>query len=176
MRYDNIWKTLDSLIVEFRKRGETIPANVIEDLRAAKTLIQVLKADPTHQENVPSIELYLGNVESYLIFEAHQRISAEFAELWLQKLREARKATHIGEEEPFEPSSKFVSGAPKDQKWLRVQVSNETPKSEIKKIAAECGVSTKIQPDGYILVYGDENMIKSFIQKTAEKLQRRKAR
>ena len=89
MGHEEVWKILDSLIVEFRRRGETIPINVIEDLRSAKTLMQVLRADTKHVENVPSIEMYLGNVESYLIFTAHQKFGAEFAESWMKKLREA---------------------------------------------------------------------------------------
>ncbi len=174
MGYDDIWKTLDSLVVEFRKQGEAIPLNVIEDLRSAKTLIQVLKADPKHMENVPSIEMYLGNVESYLIFEAHKKFGAEFAEEWMQKLREARKTISTGEERTVEPASKFVSGVPRYQKWLRVQISNATPKTVIKKLADDCGLSMKMQPDGYALISGDESRIKLFIQKAGEKLQRRK--
>ena len=174
MGYEEIWRILDSLVIEFRKRGETIPINVIEDLRSAKTLLQVLKADPTHMENVPSIEMYLGNVESYLMFEAHQKFGAEFAEDWMQKLREARKTTGAEEKGKAVPASKFVSGVPRDQKWMRVQISAETPKKAIERLAADCGLSTKAQPDGYVLVYGDESKIKLFIQKTGEKLQRRK--
>jgi len=173
MGHNEVWKTLDSLIAEFRKRGQTVPPNIIEDLRSAKTLMQVLKADPKHAENIPTIEMYLGNVESYLIFEAHQKFGADFAEDWMQKLREARKTTEP-EKEPLEPSSKFVQGVPRDQKWLRVQVSDEMPENEIKKLAAECSLSTRIQPDGYVLVLGDDSGIKLFIQKIGEKLQRRK--
>ena len=171
MGYNQVWKTLDSLVAEFRKHGQAVPPNIIEDLRSAKTLIQVLKADPKHEENTPTIEMYLSNVESYLIFEAHKRIGAAFAEDWMQRLREARQAAEA--EEPLEPS-KFVSGVPRDQKWLRVQVSDETLENKIKELAGECGLSTRIQPDGYLLVYGDESGIKLFIQKTGEKLQRQK--
>lgn len=175
MGYGEIWKILDDLIVEFRKRGEVIPTNVIEDLRAGKTMIQVLKADPTRAENIPSIEMYLGNVESYLIFTAHQKFGAEFAERWMKKLREARKTIRTGEEEtPWEPSPKFVPGVPRDQKWLRVQVSAETPENEIKRLAAEFGLSTRMETDGYMLVYGDGGELKLFVQKTGEKLRRRK--
>ena len=173
MGYNQVWKTLDSLVAEFRKHGQTVPSNIIEDLRSAKTLIQVLKADPKHEENLPTIEMYLGNVESYLIFEAHKKIGAAFAENWMQKLHEARKAVEA-EEEPIEPSSKFVSGAPRDKKWLRVQVSDETPENRIKELAGECGLTTLTQPDEYLLVYGDDSGIKSFIQKIGEKLQRGK--
>jgi len=174
MGHEEVWKILDSLIVEFRKRGENVPISVIEDLRSAKTLMQVLRADPKHMENVPSIEMYLGNVESHLIFEAHKKFGAEFAEDWMQKLREARKTIRAAEEKVVAPASKFVSGVPRDQKWMRVQISNEVPKNAIEKLATECGLSTKAQPDGYVLVYGDDGKIKLFIQKTGEKLQRRK--
>ena len=170
MGLTQVWKTLDSLIAEFKKHGQAVPPNIIEDMRSAKTLIQVLKTDPKHEENIPSIEMYLGNVESYLIFEAHKKIGAAFAEDWMQRLRDARKAAEL-DEEPIEPSSKFVSGVPRDQKWLRVQVSDETPEEKIRKLAAEGGLSTRNQPDGYVLVYGDDSQIKLFIQKTGEKLQ-----
>jgi len=175
MGYGEVWKILDELVIEFRQRGETIPPNVIEDLRAAKTMIQVLKADPTRAENIPSIEMYLSNVESYLIFTAHQKFGAEFAEKWLEKLREARKTIHVGEEEKaWEPASKFVPGLPRGRKWVRVQVSAETPRSEIKRLAAECGLSTRMQTDGYMLVYGEDEKLKLFVQKTGEKLRSRK--
>jgi len=175
MGYGEIWKILDDLIIEFRKRGETIPPNVMEDLRAAKTMIQVLKADPSRAENIPSIEMYLSNVESYLIFTAHQKFGAEFAQGWMEKLREARKTVHVGEEEKaWEPASKFVPGLPRHKKWVRVQVSDETPKNEIKQLAAECGLSTRMQTDGYMLVYGEDEKLKLFVQKTGEKLRSRK--
>lgn len=173
MGHIQVWKTLDSLIAEFRKRGKPAPANIIEDLRSARTMMQVLKADPKRAENIPTIEMYLGNVESYLIFEAHQKFGEKFAGEWMQKIQDARK-TSDSDEEPLESSSKFVAGVPRDQKWIRVQVSDETPKTEIKKLAEECGLSTRTQSDGYMLVFGDDSSIKTFIQKTSEKLQRRK--
>lgn len=175
MGYGEVWKTLDELVIEFRKRGEPVPPNVMEDLRAAKTMMQVWKADPTHSENIPSIEMYLNNVESYLIFTAHQKFGAEFADRWMEKLREARKTVQkAGAEEAAESASKFVAGLPRGKKWVRVQVSSETPETEIKRLAAECGLSTKMQTDGYMLVYGEDEKVKLFVQKTGEKLRGRK--
>jgi hypothetical protein len=167
MRHDEIWKTLADLITEFRRKGESIPSDVMEDLRAAKTMIQVLKADPTRIENVPSIEMYLGNVESYLIFEAQKKFGSEFVEEWLQKIKEAREIKAVGEKP--ESSSKFVPGLPRGQKWMRVQVSKETPEKGIRRLAEETGLSFKVQKDGYILVYGDFEKLKLFVKKTAEK-------
>ncbi len=175
MGYGEVWKILDDLIIEFRKRGETIPPNVIEDLRAAKTMMQVWKADPTRTENIPSIEAFLSNVESYLIFTAHEKFGSEFSEKWMDKLREARKTIRRGvAEETLESTSKFVPGLPRGKKWVRIQVSAETPKSEIKRLAAECGLSTKMHSDGYMLVYGEDEKVKLFVQKTGEKLRSKK--
>jgi hypothetical protein len=175
MGYGEIWKILDELIIELRKRGETIPSDVMEDLRAAKTMIQVLKADPSRTENVPSIEMYLGNVESYLIFTAHQKLGADLTESWMQKIHDARKTIQPkAEEKSWQPTSKFVPGVPKGQRWLRVQVSHETPESEIERLAGDFGLATKTQPDGYVLVYGDEEKLKLFIHKASEKLQARR--
>jgi len=168
MGLDEVWKVLADLITEFRKRGETIPSNVMEDLRAAKTMIQVLRADPARMENVPSIEMYLGNVEAYLIFEAQRKFGKDFADQWMQKIREAREKKAAGEKP--EPSSKFVLGLPRGQKWVRLQISKETPEKEIKKLAEETGLSFRVQKDGYMLVFGEDEKLKLFVKKTAEKL------
>jgi len=168
MGYDEVWKTLADLITEFRRKGESIPSNVMEDLRAAKTMIQVLRADLSHVENIPSIEMYLGNVESYLIFEAQKKFGSKFVEEWLLKIKEARQEK--APEEYVKPSSKFVPGLPRGQKWVRVQISKETPEKEIKKLAEETGLYFKVQTNGYMLVYGEDEKLKLFVKKAAEKL------
>jgi len=168
MGYDEVWKTLADLITEFRRKGESIPSNVMEDLRAAKTMIQVLRADLSHVENIPSIEMYLGNVESYLIFEAQKKFGSKFVEEWMLKIKEARQEK--APEEYVKPSSKFVPGLPRGQKWVRVQISKETPEKEIKKLAEETGLYFKVQTNGYMLVYGEDEKLKLFVKKAAEKL------
>jgi hypothetical protein len=167
MGHDEVWKTLADLITEFRKRGESIPSNVMEDLRAAKTMIEVLRADPSRVENIPSIEMYLGNVESYLMYNAQKNFGSDFVEDWMKKIKEARETKATGEKPA--PSSKFVPGLPRGQKWVRVQVSKEMPQKEIKRLADETGLYFKMQRDGYMLIYGDEEKLKLFVKKTAEK-------
>ncbi|MFQ6074250.1 MAG: DUF2096 family protein, partial [Candidatus Bathyarchaeia archaeon] len=108
MGNEEVWRTLNDLIMEFRKKGEAIPPEVMADLRAAKTLMHVLKADPTKVENVPTIEMYLGNVESHLIFEAQSKFGSDFANRWMKRLREAREKPDV--EVPAETASKFVPG------------------------------------------------------------------
>jgi len=172
MGYGEAWKVLADLIVEFRKKGETIPANVMNDLRSAKTMIQVFKADPTHVENIPQIETYLESVESYLFLVAEEKYGAKFVEEWMEKLSQARKKA----EETRETASKFVPGLPRGKHWVRIQVSKETPQKEIERLAKEENLSCKMQKNGYMLVYGNIKSIKSFVKTLAEKLQETRKR
>jgi len=168
MGHEEVWKTLNDLIIEFRKKGETIPPEVMADLRAAKTLTHVLKADPTKKENVPTIEMYLGNVEAHLVLAAQAKFGSEFVNRWMKKLKEAREKPDV--EMPAETASKFVPGLPRGQHWVRVQVSEETPKEEIEELVKEIGLACKMQDDGYMLVYGEGEKLKYFIKRTAAKL------
>jgi hypothetical protein len=174
MGHEEVWKTLNDLIIEFRKKGETIPPDVMEDLRAAKTLLHVLKADPSKTENIPVIETYLGNVESHLIFAAQTIFGSEFANRWMKKLQDAREKPEV--ETPAVAASKFVPGLPRGQRWVRVQVSNETPKEKIEELAKKSGLACKLQENGYMLVYGEWEKLKGFIKRTAAHLRVAKGR
>ena len=167
MGYGEAWKVLADLITELRKRGETIPPHIMNDLRSAKTMIQILKADPTHTENLPRIETYLENVESYLVFTAQEKFGSDYAEEWIKKLDKARRAR----EEEEEATPRFVPGLPRGKYWVRVQVSESMSKSDIKRLAKESKLSSKMQKNGYMLVYGDVEKVKLFVKKMAEKLQ-----
>ena len=165
MGYEEAWKVLADLIVELRKKGDTIPANVMNDLRSAKTMIQVFKADTTHIENLSQIETYLENVESHLFIVAEEKYGAKFFEEWMEKLSQARRKV----EEIEETVSKFVPGLPRDKHWIRVQISKDIPRKEIEKLAKEEKLSCEIQKNGYMLVYGDTESVRSFVKTLAEK-------
>ena len=166
MIYEENWKVLADLLTELRKKGEKIPTDVMNDLRSAKTMIQILKADPTHIENIPRIETYLGNVESYVIFTAQEKLGTEIVERWLRKLEKAKK---IKIEEKEEAPPRFVPGLPRDKNWVRVQISEDTPQEDVERLAKENKLSCKMQKNGYMLVYGNGESIKSFVKKMAEK-------
>ena len=166
MSYEENWKVLADLLTELRKKGEKIPTDIMNDLRSAKTMIQILKADPTHIENIPRIETYLRNVESHAIFTAQKKLGTEIVELWLRKLEKAKR---IKIEEKEEVSPRFVPGLPRDKKWVRVQISKDTPKEDVERLAKENKLSCKMQKNGYMLVYGNEESIKSLVKKMAEK-------
>ncbi|TET20662.1 DUF2096 domain-containing protein [Candidatus Bathyarchaeota archaeon] len=163
MRYEETWKVLADLITELRKKGAVIPASVMNDLRSAKTMIQIFKADPSHIKNIPRIETYLENVEFYLISMAQEKFGSEFVEHWMGKLGVARK--RISGEEEVKVVSRFVSGLPRGKCWVRVQVSEDTPQEDIENLAEENGLLHKMQENGFVLVYGDDESVKSFIKR-----------
>lgn len=166
MSYEEAWKVLADLLTELRKSGETIPIDVMNDLRSAKTTIEILKADPTHIETIPKIETYLGNVESYLIFVAQEIFGSDFVEEWMRKLQGARRKVY--EEREVKALPRFVPGLPRGKHWVRVQISEDTPQEDVVRLAKESKLSHKMQKNGYILVYGDGESIKSFVKKMAE--------
>ena len=165
MNYEEVWNVLENLITELRNKGQLIPANVMNDLHSAKTMIQVFKADTTHVENIPRIETYLESVEAQLISMAQEKVGSKFVAKWMEKLDEARRK--VSEEK--EEGARFVPGLPRDKHWVRVQISEDTPQKEIEKLAKENNLSHKIQKDGYMLVYGDNENVKAFVKKMAEK-------
>ena len=167
MGYGEAWNVLADLITEIRKRGETIPKHVMTDLHSAKTMIQILKADPAHVENLSRIETYLENVESYLMFTVQEKFGAAHVERWMKKLEEARKAP----EKEEKAAIKFVAGIPRGEHWVRIQISEETSKSEIERLAKENSLSCKMQKNGYMLVYGDVKKVKEFVKNIAKKFQ-----
>jgi len=165
MGYLAVWKVLEEIITDFRKKGISVPKEIVNDLKSAKTLINILKANPTHRETIQKIEEYLGNVESYLISEGTKNFGDKYASEWLKRLDEAGKALFAEEEEEI----RFVPGLPREQKWVRVKPSANLPIEKLKSIAEESNLSYNVQSDGYLLVYGEEERIKEFVKKVAIK-------
>jgi hypothetical protein len=164
LSYEEKWKVLADLLIELQERGEKIPADIMNDLRSAKTMIQVLRADPTHTENLPRIDIYLNGVESYTIFTA-EKYGTELVEEWLKKLK-APKELRTKEKKT---ASRFIPGVPRNKNWVRIEISEDTPPEEIKKLVEESDVSYKMQENGYIFVYGDRENIKSFMKMMTER-------
>ena len=169
MGYPAAWKVLEEMITDFRKKGTTVPAEIVSNLRHAKTLINVLGADPTRLDTSQKVEGYLLSIESYLISEAQKNFGNSYVEQWLKRLNEAR--SKVVEEE--EKETKFVSGVPRKQKWIRVKPSVELPIEEIKALADELNLSFNVQNDVYLLVYGEDRSIKDFVKRMTAKYGRK---
>ena len=169
MGYPAAWKVLEEMITDFRKKGTTVPAEIVSNLRHAKTLINVLGADPTRLDTSQKVEGYLLSIESYLVSEAQKNFGNSYVEQWLKRLNEA--SSRVVEEE--EKETKFVSGVPREQKWIRVKPSAELPIEEIKALADELNLSFNVQNDVYLLVYGEDRSIKDFVKRMTAKYGRK---
>jgi len=165
MGYLAVWKVLEEMVTDFKRRGVNVPASIISDLKSARTIIKVLGADPSYGENAQKVEEYLGNVESYLIVEGQKRFGQTYGDKWLTLRSEAGLKTSEEEEE----KARFISGVPREHNWIRVKASEELPLEKLKALAEESNLSCKEQAAGVLLVFGPETEIKNFVKKIAAK-------
>jgi hypothetical protein len=161
MGYLAVWKVLEEMITDFRKKGITVPVDIMSNLRHAKTLINVLRADPSHLETGQKVEEHLRSVESYLVSEGQKRLGTAYVEEWIKRLDEA--SVKAVEEE--EKETRFISGVPREQKWIRVKPYDELPIEGLKALADELNLSYNVQNDGCLVVYGKEEQMKDFVKK-----------
>jgi hypothetical protein len=160
--YLAVWKVLEEMIIDLRKQGVQVPSKIIEDLRFLKTLINILKADPTRLETGGKIEEYINNIEGYLIAEG-QKFGEDYIESWLKRLEEASRTM------PEEEESRFIPGLPREQKWIRVKPSEDIPSELLRNLAGELNLSCEMQSNGFLLIYGEDEKLRSFVKKVATK-------
>ena len=164
MSYERKWKLLADLLTKLQENGEKIPADVLNDLRSAKTMIHVLKADPTHIESISRIDTYLRTVEAYTIFTMEKKRKGNVEE-WLKKLK-GQARVEINEK--VKKNSTFVTRVPRNKNWIRIQISEDIPREEMKELAEENGLSYRLEQNGYILVHGDKENMKLLVKRLAE--------
>jgi len=165
--YEAVWRALESLIREFRKKGIEVPPFVMDDLRSAKTLIEVLKMDTTAEKTAERAETYLKNVEAYLLSIAEEKLGPEEATKWARKIDEAWKTLPGLREEEM----RFAVGMPRDQKWVRIRIEEPLKKEEIVRMAEEEGLSWRVdEKKGYLTLYGEDERIKNLIKRIAEQM------
>lgn len=148
--------------MELQKNGEKIPSEIMDDLRSAKTIIQVLKADPTSTQNMARVDEFLRSVESYVVFAA-EKFGTKIVEEWLKKLKETEVEQKYKQVQP-----RFVHGVPRDKNWVQIQISKDTSKELVIKNAQKNGLSYIERENGQIIVYGNKENIKSFVKNMAK--------
>jgi hypothetical protein len=162
--YQDTWRVLEEMIVDFRRRGQRVPSKVMEDLKSARTMIRLLKSDATRGETILKVEEYLGSVESYVMSEGEKLFGVTYAEEWLKRLAEARRSLTKEEEE-----TRFIPGVRRDEGWIRVKPSGAMSLERLKKMADSSNLSWNAQADGSLLVHGGEEGIRSFVRKMTTK-------
>jgi hypothetical protein len=165
MGYVGVWKALERMVADFRKKGLSVPTEIMGDLQSAKTLIKILKAEPGRGDTVQKIEQYLNNVEFYVVSEGQKKFGVEYVDEWLERLDKARREI-LGEEEK---ETRFVPGLPRHCKWIRVTSSADLSLGRLTTLADQVGLSYSVHKDGSLIVYGEEQRIKDYVKKMASK-------
>lgn len=159
------WEVLEDLMMELKKKGATISPNIINDFRSAKLMIKISETEGSKGDAEQKVEEYLGSIESYLINEAQKIFSSEIVDQWLNRIEESNTQIDVKVIE----EQKFVTGVPRDQKWVRVEPYANLTYESVKQMAEESSLSVNLQKDGHILVHGQPEGIKEFLKKmTAE--------
>jgi len=161
MGYAAKWKVLENFMRDLTKKGVTVPPEVINDLRSAKLMIKIVESGGDLDSRL-KLEECLGVVESFLVDEAQKVLSPQAVDEWLRSLDEASLPT-CETEPPSE--NKFITGVPRDQKWLRIEPIANLPAERLRQIAKESNLSASLQKDGRIVVYGQQEGIKVFLKK-----------
>ena len=165
MGYLAVWKVLEEMVADFKKKGAAVPTNIINDLKSAKIIIRILEADPSCGANAQKINEYLTSVESYLISEGQRRFGQAYVDDWLRRADEASRKTSDKDEE----ETRFISGVRREQKWIRLTPSDELPLEKMKALAKKSNLQFKIQNDEYLIVSGTDTALKDFVKKIAAK-------
>jgi hypothetical protein len=161
------WKLLENMMLELKASGAAIPAKVVEDLRSAKSMIQLTYTDGSHGDVLQKAEEYLANVEAYVITEGQNVFGASKVDEWLRRLEEA--SCQVCEAPVV--SDKFVAGVPRSQRYVRIEPKGDLTKGKVDALAKVHGMQVKVQSDGKLVVYGFPENLKAFLkQVAAEKL------
>ncbi|MBS7614415.1 DUF2096 family protein [Candidatus Bathyarchaeota archaeon] len=169
MDYEAIWELMSNLIVELRNKGEVIPANIMSDLRAAKTIMEIYKVDQSHSEILQKVEEYLANLESTLFPLAEKRLGETEMEKWLRNLAELQRHETLWK--PI-PSRGVPVGVPREYKWMRIEPLETVTIEKVKHLAEQNGLRFTIQTNGTVLVFGEEQKLKHFVKNVAKELQK----
>jgi hypothetical protein len=63
--------------------------------------------------------------------------------------------------------TRFVTGVPRDQKWVRIQPFTGWSTEKIAQTATQAGLGVKVEPNQNVTVYGTPEAVKDFIKKIA---------
>jgi hypothetical protein len=173
MGYEAVWKVLEEIVIELRKKGVATPPNVMNDLKSAKILMKVLDASERDRgETAPKIEQYLGSLEAYLVTEAQKKFPPARIDAWLKRIEEANcdmcQTCTVKSETTEKAETKFITGVPCDQKWIRVEPLANLPAEKLKQLAGETNLSFREEKDGHLIVHGNAESIKTFVKKMTE--------
>jgi len=166
MNYESVWRLLEALMVELKAKGLAIPQEAVDDLKTAKTLTSISKTESTSANVASDIAFYLEKVEPSLLSLAESEMGIEYAEEWQKRIYKARRQAP----EKVAVSSRFVTGISKGEHWIRIKISDLIADSDLAESAKKLNLSCKQQDDGYLLVYGNKENVKTLIREVSSRI------
>ena len=173
MGYEAVWKVLEEIVIELRKKGVETPPNVMNDLKSAKILMNVLATSESDRgEAAPKIEEYLGSVEAYIVTEAQKFFPPAHIDTWLKRIETANCGTcptcTVETAKTEKAETTFITGVPRDQKWIRVKPLTNLPAEKLKQLTEETKLSFREEQDGHLIIHGNPENLKKFVKKMTE--------
>ncbi|MDR2707648.1 MAG: DUF2096 domain-containing protein [Nitrososphaerota archaeon] len=164
-----IWKTLETLLIELRKTNIQIPVNILEDLRTARSILEISYSEDASEETTAKAEVYLTNVKAYIIDQAQKTFDPPVVNEWLTRLKHDTIPT-IKEKPAETPKDKFVIDTPRNQHWIRIETDhNKLPEEHVLKLAKKWNLTVNKQTDNRLILYGQLDDIKAFVKQIATK-------
>ncbi|MCL2691760.1 MAG: DUF2096 domain-containing protein [Candidatus Bathyarchaeota archaeon] len=166
-----VWRVLEDLLVELRKKDVQIPVNILEDLRAARSMIDLsYSEEDVCEAAVAKAEAYTTNVEAYLISQAQAVFEPALLNEWFNRLKEAANLQQTVNKETATVDvieSRFAVGVPRNQNWIRIETDNKLFEEYVFKLAEKWNLTVNKQADKRLIVYGCLSGVKSFIKQIA---------
>ena len=167
MNYEYLWKALEVLMFELKKKRITVLPELMDDLKSAHTLIKIYSTDSTAIEVATDIERYLEKIEANLIYLARSDLGEEYGDDCLKRVHDARIK---GLREEAKIPTTFVTGVPKGAHWIRFKISDLIDDKEVDTLLEKWGLVGSMQDDGYLLIHGKKENVKAFIREVSENI------
>ncbi|MDR2204173.1 MAG: DUF2096 domain-containing protein [Nitrososphaerota archaeon] len=163
-----VWRVLEELLVALRKVDVQVPVNVVDDLRVARSLIDLSYSVDVSERVVANVDAYLVNVEAYLMGQVQEVFELNVVDGWFKRL-ETATLDAIDREVLDVVENRFVVGVPRDKKWIRIELSSVLSEMYVSKLARECNLNVIKHVDGHLVVFGLLCDIKMFVKRLTVK-------
>ena len=168
LNYSAAVRVYDELLLDLIRKGVSIPAAAVEDLKAGRSLISIAGRQPAgaNADAEADIEVkiasVLQNVETALLSLAEICMDAGYAEAWQQRFLAGIR------EEPADarPASAatFVAGVPKGEHWARIKADELAGITVLDALLKEHMLSSAVQDGGWLLVHGRKADVVAFLK------------
>jgi hypothetical protein len=159
------WKILEKMTIDLKKKGVIVPENIMSDLRSTKSMIKLsCTRGQAAGDALQKAEEMSSNLEAFLVNEAQKILGSRKVVEWLRLLEK----TKIEACEEPKSENNFVSGVPRDKKWVRVEPVNALSTKRLSELAKDQNLQITPQKDGKLLVYGQQESLKEFIKKMTQ--------